>query len=413
VTTIAAAIPARASRRHFNLSAFWFGSAFHWAVLLLIAIPADVRRLVGEENKATYLGLLIGGLALVPLLLPPLLGAISDRLGRRLAFIRVGILLDVLGLAVMFLAPSYWLYFLGFFLVQVGNNTATGPYMALIPDVVPERERGASSGAMGLLQVGGQLAGFAAAFALSGNRLALFAIVAAMLVGSALITLLTTSEPQRAANAPRPRASWGVYFRRPYANFRWVFVTRALWEFGRACVQPYLLFYLADVIVAFRAGPLTLASESQALALLLALIAITGALTALFGGRLSDRVGKKPVIYVAGFFMTAAVLSFAMAGTYSLVLASGLLFGLGYGAYLSVDWALGAAVLPDPAGYARDMGVWHVAMVFPQLLDSLVGRSLDAANANAANSGYTMLFAIAGLSFVLATAFVSRVRGVR
>ena len=40
----------------------------------------------------------------------------------------------------------------------------------------------------------------------------------------------------------------------------------------------------------------------------------------------------------------------------------GIVFGLGYGAYISVDWALATDVLPSMDDYARDMGVWHVAL---------------------------------------------------
>lgn len=397
--------------RHLVLSSFWFGSAFHWAVLLLLLIPADVRRLVGEQDKATALGFMIGSLALIPLLLPPLLGVLSDRLGRRLAFVGVGVAVDLAGLALMFVAPTYWAYFLGYLIVQVGNNLATGPYMALIPDVVPERERGASSGVMACLQVTGQLAGFAAVFALSGNRTAQFAVIALMLVISALVTLLGTREPPRRPRPEGARLSWRVYLEPRYRDFRWVFATRALWEFGRACVQPFLLYYLTDVIVTFRVGSVRLADETQALALLLGVIAIMGAVTALLGGRLSDRTGRKRVVYVAGGLMTLAVCSFALADSFAVVLTSGVLFGIGYGAFLSVDWALGASVLPDPSGHARDMGVWHVAMVLPQLFDGLTGRLLDATNAVTPGAGYLLMFGVAAVMFLLATVLVSRVRG--
>lgn len=37
--------------------------------------------------------------------------------------------------------------------------------------------------------------------------------------------------------------------------------------------------------------------------------------------------------------------------------------GVGYGAYQAVDWALALDVLPKGSNIAKDMGVWHVAMV--------------------------------------------------
>jgi MFS family permease len=91
----------------------------------------------------------------------------------------------------------------------------------------------------------------------------------------------------------------------------------------------------------------------------------------------------------------------------------GLLFGLGYGAFVSVDWALGTSVLPDERRHARDMGVWHIAMVFPQLFQSLFGFILDSSNKASHNSGYLILFLIAVTFFVLGSVFVSRVRNVK
>ncbi|MCV5245732.1 hypothetical protein OFC58_34565, partial [Escherichia coli] len=59
------------------------------------------------------------------------------------------------------------------------------------------------------------------------------------------------------------------------------------------------------------------------------------------------------------------------------------------------------------------MGVWHVALVFPQLFQGVFGQILDAGNRANPNGGYPVLFAVAVTFFVLGTVFISRVRGVR
>jgi hypothetical protein len=59
------------------------------------------------------------------------------------------------------------------------------------------------------------------------------------------------------------------------------------------------------------------------------------------------------------------------------------------------------------------MGVWHIALVFPQLFQGLFGTVLDVGNKASPNAGYPMLFGIAVVFFVLGTVFVSRIRGVR
>jgi MFS family permease len=404
--------PARRIARFFPLSAYWFGFSFHWFLLLPILMPADVQRFVGEANKGAYLGWLAGTLALIPLLLPPFVGAWSDRVGRRMPFLLGGTAVNIVGLLVMLLAPGYWLYAAGYVLVQLGNSLASSPYAALIPDVVPQEERGAASGAMGFFQLTSQIAGGLTAFALGGSREGQFLAIILVL---ALVTLITV----RYVPEPGVRRATGhtldlrVYFRPAYYNFRWVFLTRAFVESGRFAVQPFLLFYLRDVIGTFQLGPLKIPGAGLALAAVLMLLSVTAAATAIIAGRLSDRVGKKPVIYFAGALTAGGALGFALTHSFTLAVLIALVFGLGYGAYISVDWALATSVLPDEAKHARDMGVWHIALVFPQLFQGVFGQILDAGNRAAPNGGYPVLFTVAIAFFVLGTVFVSRVRGVR
>jgi MFS family permease len=264
---------------------------------------------------------------------------------------------------------------------------------------------------MGFFQLLSQIAGGVAAFALGGSREGQYLAIILLLSICTFITLRSVreSEVRRDAAPLDPR----VFFRPQYTDFRWVFLTRALVESGRFAVQPFLLYYLKDVIGELRIGPITLPSAELALAALLVLLSLTAALTAITGGPYSDRVGKKPMIYFAGAVMALAALSFALTRDFTVAALAGLIFGLGYGAYVSVDWAMAASVLPDATKHARDMGVWHMALVFPQLFQGLFGQILDAGNRASPGGGYPILFVLAVALFVLGTAFISRVRGVR
>ncbi len=111
--------------------------------------------------------------------------------------------------------------------------------------------------------------------------------------------------------------------------------------------------------------------------------------------------------------MALAALGFALVKMYALAIAFGLIFGLGYGAFVSVDWALATSVLPNAAKHARDMSVWHIALVFPQLFQGPLGQILDAGNKASPNGGYPILFGIAVTFFALGTFFVSRIRNVK
>lgn len=393
--------------RYFSLSAFWFGSSFHWLLLLLILMPADVVRFVGEPRKGTYLGLMIGLGSIIALVMPPLVGAYSDRVGKRLSFLRLGTALNILGLVGMLLAPGYWWYFAAYLLVQLGNNLATAPYSALIPELVPPDERGRASGVMGFLQAGGQLLGGVVAFAFGLLHLApvfsYLAIMLALLLGAA-VTLSTVPEPPAGGRERAPSIAWWQLF--AIQAFLWVFVTRALFSLGQYSVQPFLQYYVGDVLGHTRdAGTVTSVM----------LLAIIGGsiVSALLGGRLSDRVGRKPIIYFAGGLMALCALLFLLAPSLVFALVFALLFGLGYGAFISVDWALGSDAMPSARSYARDMGVWHVAFVAPQLSSAPQGALLDWGNRLGHNLGYTLVFGIAAACFVLGVVLVRNIKGVR
>jgi hypothetical protein len=76
-------------------------------------------------------------------------------------------------------------------------------------------------------------------------------------------------------------------------------------------------------------------------------------------------------------------------------------------------------VLPSEDDYAKDMGVWHVSFTLPQVLAVPIGGVLldtfqrVGRESGRPNLGYTVLFALAFISFVLGTVLVRRVKGAR
>ena len=92
----------------------------------------------------------------------------------------------------------------------------------------------------------------------------------------------------------------------------------------------------------------------------------------------------------------------------------GALFGLGYGAYQAVDWALAIDVLPRGDASAKDMGIWHVSLALPQVLaPAITGLTLNALKPSGLLLGYTVVFVMTAVWFVLGTVFVRAIRGVR
>jgi hypothetical protein len=60
------------------------------------------------------------------------------------------------------------------------------------------------------------------------------------------------------------------------------------------------------------------------------------------------------------------------------------------------------------------MGIWHVALVLPQMIaPAISGFTLAALKPTSLALGYTAVFAMAAVWFILGTVFVKQIRGVR
>jgi len=403
-------------RWFFVLSVYWFATAFKWTLVLFVLLPARVAELVPAAEKASRLGLLFGVGAVMATVGPPLFGYLSDRLpsrkGRRLPYLAVGAVLTAFALLLMAYAPSYGALFLGYLLLQLADDLATGPYAALIPDLVPQNHRGTASGWMGALQASAQIAAGLLGF-LAGSLVFLFWAAALINLAAAGITLRYVREPEN----PAPRKEGFLEsLRLPWRDpdFRWVYFTRFLVMLGQYLVQTYLQYYLADVVRVFAVlGRVLAAYAYQAVGLLVLLISLGGALASVPAGRLSDRFGRKPLIYASGVGLALLLFPVLLFPRFDVLVGLALFFGVGYGIYAAVDWALVADVLKRPEAHGTEMGVWQTSIVLPQILAGLAGRGVDGLNQLAFPLGYQAAFVAAALAFLAGTLLVARVRGAR
>jgi YkoP-like protein len=92
----------------------------------------------------------------------------------------------------------------------------------------------------------------------------------------------------------------------------------------------------------------------------------------------------------------------------------GLVFGLGYGAYTSVDWALAVDSLPAQANAGKDLGIWSAASTLPAILAPALGGVVIALVGGVwglTALGYQVVFALAAIFLALGAVFVSFIRG--
>ena len=202
---------------------------------------------------------------------------------------------------------------------------------------------------------------------------------------------------------------------RPRKNpdFSWVVLTRMLVVMGVQIVQTFLTFYMKDVVHA---------DSPESAATLFVIILTFGAMAStVLAGWASDRVGRKRMVYISGSFMAFVGVVFVIAPfivpgmLLQITFGAAAVFGLGFGAYISVDWALVADVLPSEKTYARDMGIWNIALTLPQVLAAVFGGWLLAFGVavGSRSLGYTLLFAFLVLFCALGTVTVRFIRGVK
>ena len=420
---------------HLTIAAYWFATNFHWGALLLILLPRDIR-ILAPDNKATILGL-VTGLGAIPALVVPLIaGALSDRCtnpnGRRKPYLAKGIALNVLGLFLMAatvvlhkqLPLPLAFYLLGYTVVQVGNNIASGAFMGVIPDVVPEQERGKASGYMALMTQFGTLLGAVGAGMILKGTIERYLAVALILV----IVGFSTRKIKEFHQETSEPIDWSTYWKslwidpKQYPDFAWVWITRFLVMMGFYAIMPFINYYLVDVVGVPQ-------DKVDATApMLLGVVLIVSSLSGYFGGTVSDKIGRKKVVYIANTIIAIVAPLFILAHSMPVALIVGALFGFGYGAYISVDYALGTDVLPSHSDAGKDMAVWHIAMTLPQsitapiagILISLPGKTTlppiqvgGEAITHYKLAGYAMVFILCSICFALGAYLLRNVKGVK
>jgi MFS family permease len=405
--------------RHAALASLWFGFNFHWLPIGFVLIQSQLRDLVPHDSFGTSLGLMVGAGAIFAVGVPPLVGQLSDYFytpwGRRRPVILACTVLNLVGLGIMMTAHSYAQLFIGYMWIQLFANAAGAAYAGVIPDVVPDHEFGRASGFLAVMNMAGGLAGVLTTSVLAGAHQLpwAYAVIGAVTILTMIPALIASRGEGMARVAHGPRSPFLESARKFIApiwsgDFGWVIFTRLMVTAAITIVAYFLSPFFHDIVRVDNADQFT--------SNWLGIVFVAAIPFGMTGGMLSDRLGRKIFVYLSGAAQSLVALIFiAFYPTQvPLVLALGAIYGLGYGLYYAVDWALACDTLPDRSKSAKDMGLFHVAQTLPQTIAPAIGGILlDYFNRLSPNSGYRAVFASAIVFFVLGTVFVSRIKSVR
>jgi MFS family permease len=427
-----------------NINVFWFANNFHWQAILAIVIPSMVVKFLGDANKDINLAMVVVWGTLAAVAVNPLVGAVSDyatfRIGRRRPFLLFGTLLNVIVL-VLFAFSSYWFsstallltFIVLFLLLQFSNNLANSPWGAIIADNVPTQQRGLTGGFFGLFSLLGTILGSVVAGIIVNKNdplpvyqngiVKIFLLIAVVQTVLVLYTAITVKEtplpPER-----HVRLQVGSFFRKfffkptTYPDLSWVLLARLLVMMGIWGVFYFLQYYFDDVL----GGPgvktiifnSSFSGEGFLGTLFFPVLLVAALPTSIIAGWISDRWGRKIMVYISGITMTLVCLLFIGWQSQYGALVAGLFFGIGYGAYTSVDWALAADALPPTDQAGKFLGVWSAMGILPQVIGITVGAIILQLLRGLPNHfGYTTLFIVTIVYFGLGTLVIKQVKGVK
>ena len=332
---------------------------------LFSAFPLFIKSLGGE---AAAIGAMQGAFALMAILFRPVAGWVCDRVGRRAGLI-LGSVVFTLSLLLYCLIKDLKSLLLLRAFHGTGIAFFTTAFAAFLSDIAPPERRGEIMGLGGIpapisLLFAPLLGDF---LARGGNFSRLFLTSAGF---GALAVVLSLSLPETLKRAGQSRSSL------PLAKISIPFILTVAIGVSYGSVITFLPVFLADRAI----GPAGFFFSTFSLMLLPTLI---------FGGRLSDKLGRSKVVIPAACLVILAMCLIPLIRSHLLLVLSALAYGLGYGALRpTIDALIVDRVLPLARGKALgfnyagfDLGIGFGSLLLGFLAQGYGYSSVYAASA--------------------------------
>jgi MFS family permease len=237
------------------------------------------------------------------------------------------------------------------------------------------------------------------------NLLMCLILAAFMLVALVLTCIAIKERPLKTRPEATVRStiigSFALDVRR-HRDFFWLSVSRAVTNVGFYTFLVIILYFLEYTL------RVPDAEGKSRLVLLPAIAAAT--LSSLPSGLLSDRIGRRKLVFVAQFLMAGGALLFAFAPNVNYAVLAAIPAGLAYGVFTAVEWAFACNLLPSDEA-ARYLGIWNASAVVPQIMAfPLAGLIGSAVSGHVPGLGWRVDFAFAAVCCLVGAYFLTHVR---
>jgi MFS family permease len=233
------------------------------------------------------------------------------------------------------------------------------------------------------MQVIGNVVGFGLAAIAGAKGSVGLAVIAIAVIEFVTMLGVVVAVPNGPPPKPRDGRSWIDVARETWAtdilgerSYLWLLASRLFILMGGASVLNFILLsYLPDALKLGKDEAATAFTAMLALASLISVLSIVPA------ARLSDRLGRKPVIYGCTVIGATGLFLLAIAPGVPVAVLGASLFGASQGAFLAVDWALMTDIVPK-ASAGRYMGLSNVVTASSTTICVAIGGVvLDLADA--------------------------------
>lgn len=390
-----------------------------WMALLTPLVVSLALRVneIAPGNKEAALSWILGIGAAVAMLSNPIAGQLSDRtssrMGMRRPWLVGGMALGLVGLYLMSTSATVLGVGVGWCVAQLGFNAVLAAIIAVLPDQVPEKQRGRVCGALGVCIQLGVVAGVSLT-KVAGSTSNMFMLPGAIAAVLMLIFVFVLKDRQLEKSEVAP-FDLAAFFRnfwidpRKAPDFAWAFLSRFMLFVGLATLLTYQVFYLLDQLH-FTREQIPGAMLKSTL-----VTTVTTVAGSFLSGWLSDRIGRRKVfVYMSAFVYACGLAVIGFADDFQGFLWGIAIVGLGQGVYLAVDLALVSEVLPNKDGdAAKDLGIFNIASALPQSVAPAIAPIFLAIGAGDGLKNYTALFIAAATFATLGALAVLRIRAVK
>ncbi|MCD2116032.1 MULTISPECIES: MFS transporter [Rhodococcus] len=379
-------------QRALVVAAVGFWLAFFAPTQVLLALTAAE---IAPDSKARLFGTVTAVGSLVLLCAYPAWGVVSDRFryrwGRRpFAIIGTGVSVGALIWCSMVRDPAALV--LAWACAHVGLGALQCSIEATFADRTHPSRRSRMAGVLSAAQMGGALIGSVIATAAPDASTGYLLVAAATVLtvgpffGNA--GSVSAEHAEYTGSGPDPDEA-GEDASGVRVDLVLAWVGRLCVMFGLGCVTQFLLYFVTDHLGADR-------PDRAVLVLTLGFV-VTSALCSVMSGRVAARLGDGRAVSLAGA-LCAGVALFAFDATTSLswTFVAAIGFGTGLGICLGAGFGVITARLRSPRRHGRDLGIFNMAVVLPQLVAPLAAvRLLES------TGSYGSLFRFAGLTIVV------------